>query len=110
MQKRLDTTDEASEMKELVYDTELLQSLLTVAGVRMRRVHSCVESILQQMSSQAHKDVDHRLFECTASPRHDGTISVHLNWSVFLCQLQVAFIVYAFQPPVSSSVTCLLST
>lgn len=110
MQKRLDTTEvsteEASEMKELVYDTELLQTLLTVAGVRMRRVGPMVESILQELSSEAHKDVDHRLIECTSVPRHDGTISVFLNWSVSFCQQKVAVIACASPVPVSSSVSC----
>lgn len=106
MQKRIDNTEEAGETKELVYDTELLQSLLSVAGIRMRRVGPIVESVLQQLSSEAHKDVGHRLIECTPVPRHDGTISVHLNWYVYVCQLQGAItLLCAFQPPVSSSVT-----
>lgn len=78
----LTTADEAGERKELVYNNEVLQTLLTIAGIKLRRARPMVESIMQQLSTEAHKDAGHRLIECTSTPKDDGTVSVELKWFV----------------------------
>lgn len=83
LQKRL----ENGETKELVYNAELLQSLLTLAGIKSH-AGPLAESILQHISTQADKDVGQRLIELTKTQKNDGTIAVELKWCGLRSSLQ----------------------
>lgn len=92
LQRRSDNAN-VGEVKELVYNAELLQNLLTIAGIKVRRAKLLAESILQHLSTEANRDPAHRHVELTTTPRQDGTLTIELKWyaASFSCAVPQSF-------------------